>query len=173
MKANLALNLFVDKRSLCAMSPWVQSAAWFSIGVFLLSCSAVRVWEKCRFQSQTDWHIRIGVASLRHTLHVSRVISFHRLLNCTGELGTQYVCSCLGEKNRSVPLQTSFSQVVISDFPGSVTDGTVLKRIRKQFDAHRYPPSPYAWIERGREKSSVSSVSPKLSLARLFRSPVK
>lgn len=32
-KASLALDLLEGERSLCAMSPWVQSAAWFFIRV--------------------------------------------------------------------------------------------------------------------------------------------
>lgn len=87
MKANLALNLFADERNLCAMSPWVQSAACFSIGVFPFLCWSA-VWQWYRLQSQTDWHVRIGVASRRHQLRTSRVISFHRLLKCERKLGS-------------------------------------------------------------------------------------
>lgn len=35
-KASLALDLLEGERSLCAMSPWVQSAAWFFIRVPLI-----------------------------------------------------------------------------------------------------------------------------------------
>lgn len=116
IKANLALNLYVDERNLCAMSPWVQSAAWFSIRVLLLSWSAVGVWQYYRFESETDWHMRIGAAFRRHQLCVSHVGSFHRLLKCARKLGSRIRLQQVPRQNGSVLLfkQVSSKQSEVS-----------------------------------------------------------
>ncbi|CAB1426757.1 unnamed protein product [Pleuronectes platessa] len=100
MKASLALNLFVDERNLCAMSPWVQSAAWFSIGVLLLfgsanssfvgdfaveprSSSDISANERCRCGRQT-------LGSLRTPRRESKnSISIYHPSSAEGKLHTQ------------------------------------------------------------------------------------
>ena len=55
--------------------------------------------------------MRIGVASRRHQLRVSRIIPFHRLLNCARKLGAEYdYGSFQGNKWVSPPLNKFFLQ---------------------------------------------------------------
>lgn len=96
-----------------------------------------------------DWHLRIGVAFRRHQPRVSRVSSFHRLLNCAQNLGAEYDYSSFLETKWASPLLNKF----LPSSPKGVLDQNALQRIPEELDAHLCPPSHCCVVrEREREK---------------------